>query len=67
MKPKTIEGRIVAKIFEDLRDRRTLKHLFAKGDAYEKIDDTVQAEIAAAWRKIIRAELKGGLTPSKSD
>lgn len=55
---QTLATRIVERIFKDLRDRRTLKHLFAEGDAYEKIDDETQNEIHGKWRAIVVSELR---------
>ncbi len=56
--PKTVEGRIVAAIFDDLRDRHTLKQLFSAHDAKGRIDPDTQNEIRRVWRKIIREEIK---------
>ncbi len=56
---KTTDGRIVAAIFEDLRDRRDLKWMFAKpGGGRGRIDTQTQAEIRTAWRRIVRAEFR---------
>ncbi len=56
---KTADGRIVAAIFEDLRDRRGLKWMFAKLEGgKERIDTQTQDEIRTTWRRIVRAEFK---------
>ena len=54
---------IVDRLFKDLRERQTLKHLFAEGDACDKIPNDVQDEIRDAWREMIVSQLrKAGLT-----
>lgn len=52
--------KIVDAIFEDLRDRRYLKWLFAKKDDANahSLDPDVQRAIKSAWVKIINRELK---------
>lgn len=56
-KVETVEGRIVERLFEDLRDRRFLKWVF-KQPMVETIDPDIQYEIRNAWLAIIQDELE---------
>lgn len=63
--PARIAREMVDAIFEDLRDRRFLKYLFAAepeargayGYIESPLDRTVQTEIAEAWQRIIAQRL----------
>ncbi len=63
---KTIEGRIVERLFTDLRDRRTLKWMFDEEDHGHPtwIDKAVQNEIRSDWRALIRQAMRED-TPCK--
>jgi hypothetical protein len=54
---------IVAEVFDDIRDRRTLKWFFSEQpskicDHFESIDLDVQEQIRAAWAELIASALR---------
>lgn len=68
MSAKTLEGRIVAALFEDLRDRRGLKWVFQRAPGSGRpvcgwIPHDTQDAIRTRWRSIIRKAIEEDRRP----
>lgn len=52
-KIKTAADRIIGKLFEDILDRHTIKHVWREID-----EDVMDEDIVPEWRRIITEQIK---------